>query len=401
MSRYVLAFLGAFLVGIFCGDWFYLEFGYLAGIIGGLVGGLIMFFHDQYYRLVLILFLGLMLGFTYYQFWDLKENQKNLVYGQQLAAYGVVAEKPEIDKDQKLIIAHQNTKILVQTAKYPRYNYGDILEIKGEIQNPKLIKSADGSNFNYGEYLLKKGIRGIIRNPKSIKVVGSANNIKTKIYKIIFFAGDKFEESLARILAEPYAAFQVGLLLGHRSRLPDSLVSAFNRTGTTHIVAVSGYNITIIISALAIFLMRYSRRLAFWGSLAAVLVFVILTGASASVVRAAVLSGADFMDRVFDGAGESLYFKKRCIVSIVVFGIRWFSFSCAACGRGQNYRLAAENNQNQFGGNFGRANFGVADFNLQFRRFIGGGAAGKCFNFADDPDCHGFGVCRRHCGNDL
>jgi competence protein ComEC len=68
-------------------------------------------------------------------------------------------------------------------------------------------------------------------------------------------------------------------------------MSDFNRTGTTHIVAVSGYNLTIVITYIALFLGIFSRKLKFWGSVFMIVAFVIMTGAPASVVRAGILAG--------------------------------------------------------------------------------------------------------------
>lgn len=138
--------------------------------------------------------------------------------------------------------------------------------------------------------MLKRGIRGTIQNPESIKKVGvNRNNIKTVFYSSIYWLGGKFRESINNILPEPEASLGRGLILGDRT-LPDSLNSVFNRAGVTHIIAVSGYNVTIIISALALSLMFFGRRAAFWGSFIAVAIFVVLTGAAASVVRAGVLA---------------------------------------------------------------------------------------------------------------
>jgi len=286
LSKYVIGSLSAFLVGIFFADKMLLDFGWAGGIILGLTIALILFWRKQYYRFGIIIIAVLILGLTYYHFWDWKENKKHLVYSQQIEIVGMVTSKPEISNDQKLLIKYNKTKILVQTSKYPAYQYGDKLKIVGLIENPVAMRS-DATGFNYGNYLLKHGIRGLIKNPEKIEKVDEGGNI---IVKNIYKAGDIFQASINRILPEPYAAFQSGLLLGTKTNIPDSLMSDFNRTGTTHIVAVSGYNVTIIIIFLAAILMRFSRKVSFWGSIAAIIIFIILTGAVASVLRAGILT---------------------------------------------------------------------------------------------------------------
>lgn len=96
-----------------------------------------------------------------------------------------------------------------------------------------------------------------------------------------------------RILPEPQAAFLGGLLYGAERGIPQNLMDDFSATGTTHIVAISGYNITIL-AALLLQITKgigIGRKKSFWFALSGILFFVILTGASASVVRAAVMGG--------------------------------------------------------------------------------------------------------------
>lgn len=286
-SRFVLGFLGAIIIGIFLGDKIMIDFGWTLGIIGGIIVAILMFWKEKFRLLISITLLGLFLGLFYYHYWDFRENKKTLTYNQAVTIDAWISQKPVRDSaDQKIIISYKKTKVQVTIPKYPEYNYGDQLEIKGTIKNPGDIKSKEGE-FSYGNYLLKKGIRGEIKNPESIKKVGTNGNSVTKIvYKI----GDKFESTLNQVLAEPYAALQAGIILGAKRNIPDSLMSAFNRDGLTHIVAVSGYNLMIVVSALALIFMPFSRRFAFWGSICFIIFFTILTGAPASVLRAAVLA---------------------------------------------------------------------------------------------------------------
>jgi len=79
-------------------------------------------------------------------------------------------------------------------------------------------------------------------------------------------------------------------LYGYRGGL-GSLNEDFNRTGVTHIVAISGYNITLIVTLFMVLLSRLSlgRKKSFYIILFGVLVFVIFAGLSGSVVRAGIM----------------------------------------------------------------------------------------------------------------
>jgi len=109
----------------------------------------------------------------------------------------------------------------------------------------------------------------------------------------INFSGLLFQtnKSIEKILPEPQASFLAGLLFGFDKNIPKDLLEDFNKTGTRHIIALSGYNITIIASLIMGFLLwlGFWRKHAFAIAVIAIIFFVILTGASASVSRAAIM----------------------------------------------------------------------------------------------------------------
>src|SRR5262249_3223453 len=96
---------------------------------------------------------------------------------------------------------------------------------------------------------------------------------------------------VARIFPEPAAALLQGILLGDASRLPPELGNAFAATNTAHILAISGFNITIL---LGVFLVVARPLLGQRGSvivaIVGVVLYTLLVGAGASVVRAAIMS---------------------------------------------------------------------------------------------------------------
>lgn len=174
-------------------------------------------------------------------------------------------------------------KILIVTKKYPEYRYGDKLEIVGNLETPR---SSD--DFDYQKYLAKDDIFSIIYYPE-IKLL-AAHQGDWLMGKLLFIK-NKFKNSISQSLVEPQGAFLAGLLFGEKRGLPPDIMDAFSRTGTTHIIALSGYNITIIALALTGLFNAFMvhRRWSFWLSVAAIVLFVLMTGAAASVVRAAVM----------------------------------------------------------------------------------------------------------------
>lgn len=100
----------------------------------------------------------------------------------------------------------------------------------------------------------------------------------------------RFGAGLQTALPEPLASFAMGLLVGQRNTLPDDITESLKMVGLTHIIAVSGYNLTIMLDFAR---KRFGKRSKFGATAGAVtlmLSFIAITGASASIVRAAVVS---------------------------------------------------------------------------------------------------------------
>lgn len=180
-------------------------------------------------------------------------------------------------------------RTLISANVFPKYQYGDILAVNGALQIPQNFEG-----FDYVNYLKKEGVVTTMFSPKintddTLKL-GFTEKIKIGFYKKIFTVKNRFELAVNRSVAEPNASFINGILLGSRQSIPEELKEAFNRTGTSHILAVSGYNITIIAEAVLLGLVWFlRRRTAFWISAVLIILFSIMTGASASVVRAAIM----------------------------------------------------------------------------------------------------------------
>ncbi|MDQ5944224.1 MAG: competence protein ComEC, partial [Patescibacteria group bacterium] len=98
------------------------------------------------------------------------------------------------------------------------------------------------------------------------------------------------QQGLERSLSPTAASFASGLLFGGTSQLPDSVREATQQTGLTHVVAVSGFNLTIIIALVLTFLRGRLRLKTIIPILVLVGFFVIMTGATSSVIRAAVMT---------------------------------------------------------------------------------------------------------------
>lgn len=106
-------------------------------------------------------------------------------------------------------------------------------------------------------------------------------------------------ERLQRVFPEPESSLAAGLLFGYRETIPRSIKEDFQKTGLTHILAVSGYNMVILITFISTVFSIFPRNAWMTLSLASIFFFTLLAGASASVIRAAIMGSLTLIARFF------------------------------------------------------------------------------------------------------
>lgn len=212
-------------------------------------------------------------------------NEKNITF------IGVVSEDADIRVDHtKLKIKTESIDgrkasglVLAKNYLYPKYDYGDKLELNCNLKAPTTFEG-----FEYDKYLARYNIYSTCYYPK-ITLVSSGNG--NFIYNSLYWIKGEIMGKINQILPEPQASFLGGILIGARRGIPEDLLLNFNRTGITHIIAISGYNITIIAVLLMIMLknLGVARKKAFWLIVVGILFFTIITGATAAVARASIM----------------------------------------------------------------------------------------------------------------
>lgn len=189
---------------------------------------------------------------------------------------------------QNLIVKLENEKlsVLLQVPKYPEYGYGDLLEITCRA---RAVENKD-ADFDYRMYLAKEGVFYQCEKNKVKKIGENSGN---RLYGKIISARTVFENKIGRVIPQPEGALAIGLLLGGSDGLSKEIQADFSRTGMTHIVAVSGYNVTIIAEYLILFGIASGlwRKQAIWFAFVGIILFVIMSGLPASAVRAGMMSG--------------------------------------------------------------------------------------------------------------
>ena len=188
----------------------------------------------------------------------------------------------QITNQKNQIIKQQvSGNILITLNKYPQYHYGDKIKIYGELKNP-----GEFDGFSYSDYLSRYGIYSVMYQPKITLIQSGQGNF---FWHAMGFLQNKFMEKINQIFPEPHASFEAGLLVGARKGIPPDLMEKFNITGLTHIIAISGYNITIIIVFVMWILKNLPRRISFIVAIISIILFTLFVGASPAVVRASIM----------------------------------------------------------------------------------------------------------------
>ena len=166
-------------------------------------------------------------------------------------------------------------------------SYGDVLRIEGKLTLPESFETNGGRVFDYAGYLKARDVSYILPHAK-LEIVEQE---KGTFFGYLFYAKNRFQDSLEYSLPEPYAGLGEGLLLGVKRALGQDLEDAFRRTGIIHIVVLSGYNIMIVVEcimfALSFFFFPRTRMII---GIGAIILFALLVGLSATVVRAGLMA---------------------------------------------------------------------------------------------------------------
>jgi competence protein ComEC len=171
---------------------------------------------------------------------------------------------------------------LIKADRFPRRSYGDRVQVRGPLETPPVLE-----DFSYKDYLARQGIHSMVQRTEITLL--EERQASPVLYHLFAFKRHA-QATIASILPEPQAALLTGILLGIETGIPEDLMDDFAATGTTHIIAISGFNITIISGIFYALAQRaFGKNRAFWVATAGVAVYTIFVGASAAVVRAAAM----------------------------------------------------------------------------------------------------------------
>lgn len=170
-----------------------------------------------------------------------------------------------------------------------KLSYGDKIEFYLNYSKPLAARNYMG--FDYSSYLKTKKIFGTadLKN-EDVKIISNNNSniILNKIYKLRHFMKTKIEE----VLPKETAGLCLGMLIGETSEIGEDLQGNFRDSNLSHILAVSGANVSYIIVSITYVFNKlcFRKKISKIISIILLILFMLLTGCTASVNRACIMA---------------------------------------------------------------------------------------------------------------
>jgi competence protein ComEC len=169
------------------------------------------------------------------------------------------------------------------------WRYGDLLQLTGEPAAP------ESANSGYSAYLANQGIYTTLNQPRAVRL---ERDTGSPLLAALYSLRDTAYSRINQFLPQPESSLLAGILLGVEENIPQTVADAFRDTGTAHIIAISGFNIAILVG---MFFWLFRRLLRWTWAIPAtfltIAAYSLLVGGGASVLRAAVMGGMGLLGR--------------------------------------------------------------------------------------------------------
>ena len=174
---------------------------------------------------------------------------------------------------------------LARQREAPFFRYGDRLLLDGELADAPVF-----AGFNYREYLARRGISALMFEPE---VTWLAEGQGSRPLALLHGLRRSLAGALDASLPEPQTSFAKAVLLGIRDTMPSDVVEAFRNTGTSHLLAISGLHVGVVLGLVvpvSAGLFGGRRGLYLLLPLGVIWLYVVLSGLSPSAERAAIMA---------------------------------------------------------------------------------------------------------------
>lgn len=172
--------------------------------------------------------------------------------------------------------------------------YGDRIEARGRLESPS--SHSNPNEFDYPAYLARRDVYAVLtaRRSDQWRKLEDSVAVADWLPRTAGACKDSLTGSLDRLLPRSESGLLTGIILGGRGDLPGPVVDDFVATGSVHILAASGMNVSMTAGLLLMLarLFRVSRRSAAVFILAGLAFYTIMSGACPSILRADLMASA-------------------------------------------------------------------------------------------------------------
>lgn len=222
-----------------------------------------------------ILGLGLVfvivLGARFYYFYQHKPNYRA---GEEVRFTTTLLSEPQTTGSiQRFYI----NNILVIAARFPEYYYGDKLTVTGRLEERVI------NNNLHKHSILMLYFPKIAKSPPT-GILALTQTVRQKIVAVF-----------TKSLPPTQSSLILGIVFGFREGLPAGLNQALRDSGTLHVVAASGMNVTMVASFLsAMFGLLFRRQIALILAIVGIFYYALIAGLEPSITRAALMGSLSF-----------------------------------------------------------------------------------------------------------
>lgn len=263
---------------------------YVLGVLWGLYNKCIALFClilclsliNQKWKVIIISIVVFVTSFLYTSF-RIKKFDYKYSSGPITSKLEIISEAIEKSKTNSYIAKNDNNdKFIIYISKEKNIDYGMIVEVNGEFEIPDTARNRGG--FNYRRYLNSQNIFGTI-------YVNNIEIIELQQNDIIYTIKKSIEKSFLMLLPTNHVGILEGMIIGDTSYVTEEVEESFRNSGISHLLAVSGANVAyVLILCKFVFQRVLGRNVSNFLTVIFVVLFTILSGASASVVRAAIMA---------------------------------------------------------------------------------------------------------------
>lgn len=249
-------------------------------------------------------FIFICCSLVFYIYTSLQVNMYDTKYldGAMEANFKIISYKEEKEYYDKYVAKNDSgDKFLIYLPRGEEIKKGSIIHAVGEFSLPDVARNTGG--FNYRRYLNSQGVFGSVYiDDYYVSDLASFN--------FIYWFQDEIYTSIGRLFPKDEMGLVLGMMIGETKDISEEVMENFRETGITHLVAVSGSNVAFVIVLVQfIFNKLIGKRSTYFVSIFFVILFMFISGASSSVVRASIMTILSIIANI-------LYFKSDTISNI-------------------------------------------------------------------------------------